>query len=147
MHKPHLVSIYPAGTCTITLTATDLGNFVVHDILKDPTSTVSLATLTSGLSNLAYPQPSLANGLIRARLISSHSEDMPTTRKVEPCAHPTTALQAVDGQAFLFDKTSVRFWVDPLTKEGSVYLEGEWAGDDSRYSVKMTPSNGVSLKV
>jgi len=30
----------PTGTCTITLTAADLGNFVVHELLKEPTSTV-----------------------------------------------------------------------------------------------------------
>ncbi|KAF5832127.1 hypothetical protein DUNSADRAFT_12138 [Dunaliella salina] len=81
----------PAGTCTITLTAQDLGNFVVHQLLKEPAS------------------------------------------------------KAVDDQAFVFDRDSVRYWVDPHTKEASIYLEGEWAGDDSRYLVKMTPSSGVSM--
>lgn len=61
--------------------------------------------------------------------------------------HPHAPAQAVQGKAFIFDKSSVKLQVDPRTKEGSVYLEGEWEGDGSVYLVKMTPSGGVSRKV
>jgi len=56
-------------------------------------------------------------------------------------------MQAVEEQAFVFDRDSVRFRVCPRTKEASVYMEGEWAGDDGRYLVKMTPSSSASRRV
>lgn len=102
----------PSGTCTITLTAEDLGNFVVHEILKEPTSKVRTPPVCREAAPIHRRAPRV---------------QCTTPRCCRPCAAPP---QAVKGEAFHFDRSSVRFVVDPITKEGSVFLEGEYAGDD-----------------